>query len=374
MGAFEKVRASTGATSRVVSKFLAKFTLSTGDMNSSFKAPTLDGVVFDLENVGTRLWVAGRFAKVGGVTRRGLAALSTSSGNLSTYFNLTLSGIHNPQFSGSQTYVKRIAVNPADNAVVAVGNFMAVDGKARYQVAKFSLGSKKATLSPWTTPLFRQQCSNKFETNMTDVSYSPGGSYFIVSSTGGYGTFARTTAGTSGCDVVARFTASSRTPGSTPTWTAYSGGDTTWTVEVTDNVVYVGGHMRWENNPNAGDAAGQGAVARTGIAALDPVNGLPYSWNPTRQRGVGVQDMLATGDGLYVGSDTEKIGNGSDAAEETHKRIAMLPLAGGDTLPAAVPSPGFRPPSTRSRTTPHRWPSATSPGRRSSPAARARPV
>ncbi len=34
-----------------------------------------------------------------------------------------------------------------------------------------------------------------------------------------------------------------------PTWVDHSGGDTFWAVEVTESAVYVGGHMRWLNNP-----------------------------------------------------------------------------------------------------------------------------
>ena len=41
--------------------------------------------------------------------------------------------------------------------------------------------------------------------------------------------------------------------------------------------------------------------------------------------------MLATSDGLYVGSDTELIGH--TPGNTYHARIAVLPLAGGRPLP-----------------------------------------
>ena len=88
----------------------------------------------------------------------------------------------------------------------------------------------------------------------------------------------------------------------------------------TDVAVYVQGHQRWLDNPQGSNAPGPGAVSRLGIGAISPTTGLALAWNPTKERGVGGKDLYVTSQGLWVGSDTNRIGG------ETRRRIALLPV------------------------------------------------
>ncbi len=309
---------------------LFKANVAQGTRDPVFRPATFTGDIRDLEVIDNRLWVAGKFTHIGGVAQKALGTINATTGTRDSYFTGVFAGTHRDPavYTGDRTNVLQISSDPANNRLVAVGNFTSVNGVTRSQIVQFDLtGTGSYALAPWYTTLFTSSCSRNFETIMTDVEFSPNGQFFVVSTTAAWGGMSSAYGG-NGCDVVARFESSSTSSLSVATWTAYTGGDSTWTVEVTDNVVYAGGHQSWQNNPIGANRAAQGAVSRPGIAALNAVNGMAWSWNPTRTRGVGVQDMLATSQGLWVGSDTDRIG-----AYEFHSNIALMPLAGGKTLP-----------------------------------------
>ncbi len=280
---------------------------------------------------GSRVYVGGGFTSIKAgstkVARAALAALDKDTGAVRADVNVPFTGL----FNGGATAIKRFDVTPDGTRLVAVGNFTHVGGEPREQIAMLDT-SGVAALAPWVTDRYgrsRNSCASVFDTFMRDVDFSPDGDFFVVNTTGAYagGGFSGTL-----CDTTARWETHAEGAGQIPSWATYTGGDTSYGVAVTGTAVYVGGHMRWENNAFSGDNAGPGAVPREGIAALDPLNGLPLSWNPGRSRGVGAQAIYATGDGLWIGSDTTRFGR------ETHGRIAFVPLAGGKMVPAVPPA------------------------------------
>ncbi len=226
--------------------------------------------------------------------------------------------------------VLKMDVTPDGSKLVIIGNFTEVGGHARTQLAVIDLAASPAALDAWNTSRYGFVCNDTFPTYMRDVDISPDGSYFVIVTTGSYRSPPRL------CDTAVRWEFSAAGADKQPTWVSYTGGDTLFSTAVTGSAVYIGGHQRWANNAYAADKIEPGAVARDGIAALDPQTGLPFSWNPGRTRGVGVFDMVATADGLWVGSDTEHIGwNAEVGGYEYHPRVAYFPLAGGSKIPPA---------------------------------------
>ena len=306
--------------------------VTTGAVDTASRRRPSTGTIRDLEVVGNRLWVGRQVHPHRRRRAEGAGHPERHHGRLRHLLHRRLRGhaphrlpprrdrrpadLEQPARTPSSS---RSATSPASTA-----------RPARRSPSSTSPAPRPHHLSPWSTNLFTAACSSKFETYMTDVEYSPNGQFFVVSTTGAYG---GTTSSNGGTPAATWWPASRATapPRPTPaTWTAYTGGDTTWTVEVTDNVVYAGGHQRWQNNPTGRrPSPAQGAVTAPASPRSTRVNGMPYSWNPTRTRGVGVQDLLATPQGLWVGSDTDRIGDYEYHA--THRADA----AGGWRRPAA---------------------------------------
>ncbi|MGY2002145.1 PKD domain-containing protein [Blastococcus sp. SYSU DS1024] len=313
------------------SRNLVQLSLASGLRTGSFRAGNINGSVDDLEVSGSRLFVAGQFTTVAGVPHGGLATVDVTTGALDEYMGIDVLENHNwPRGTARASVgVEKIAISPDGSRLVAIGNFRTADGLPRDQVVSVQLQAGGAVVDPnWRTTRFEPACSSwSFDSYVRDIDFAPDGSYFVIVSTGGAhpGTL---------CDAAARFDSAASGQSVEPRWVNETGGDTLYSVEVTGSAVYVGGHQRWMNNPTGRDSAGAGAVPRPGLAALDPANGLPLSWNAARHpRGVGAKAILATSTGLYVGSDTEYIGN----REHFRPRLAYFELAGGSSVtPAAV--------------------------------------
>ncbi len=307
-------------------KNLALLSTVNGSLVPGFKVPKINGQVNDLELYKGRLFVAGVFTKVGSVARGGLATFNAVTGAADPFMGVTLTERHNNSGTGATAPVGATAIDvSADGSrLVVIGNFRKADGLDRVQVALVNLtGATAAVQADWRTSRYYPLCfSNAFDSYMRGVSFSPDGSYFVVTATGGPnpGTL---------CDAASRFETGGSGQEVQPTWVVEAGGDTLWAVTITSSAVFVGGHQRWMNNPLGRDNARSGAVARPGLVALDPVSGRPLSWNPGRNpRGVAVFSMLATEQGLWITYNTDWIGK----RQYKRQKLAFFPYQGGTTL------------------------------------------
>lgn len=304
-GQFKNVGGVTGTS------YLIKVDPVTGAVISTF-APGVNGMVYDLHLANGKLYVGGTFTKIRNMVRTNFAVVDTTTGKAvgaDVPFTAAATGT---------TRVMRFDATPDGRKLVVIGNFTRVGTQVRQNAAILDLDTAGgATVNGWTTDLYRYGlCSSSYDTYVYDVDVSPDGSWFVIVTTGG-------PRGTSTlCDTAARWETYTSGPATT-TWRNYTGGDSLTSVAITGPAVYVAGHQRWANNPQGADKAGPGALPRQGIAALDPTTGRALTWNPGRDRGLRAFRVVPTAEGLYVLSDSQKF------AGEYHPRLTYLTVAGG---------------------------------------------
>lgn len=287
---------------------LVQFDLTSGAV-TAFNAHLDSKQARTVDYVGNHLIVGGVFTHVNGVSRVGLASLDPTTGALqSSYLDAGLSGTVSS--TAGATMVYHTAVNPAGTQMAIAGNFTSAGGATHWRTFLLDLGATSATVSAWNAPILQQPCNSTGIPNyVTGLSYSADGTWFSMATTGYRNSSGPLTATV--CDAVSRFS-SSVVSGGIPTWVNYTGCDSLYSVLVEPDAVYVGGHQRWLDNPNACDHAGTGAVSRPGIGAVDPTTGQALAWNPTRSRGRGADYLEMTTKGLAVLSDCAASGISGD--------------------------------------------------------------
>jgi hypothetical protein len=298
---------------------VAKVRLADGSLDDRFVANT-DGNVMDVAVANDRVFLGGSFTTVNGWTRRLLAAVDVTTGTLDRGFRVPVTG--GTGYDGAFS-VRGIDVSPDGRTLASVHNDTFVDGFRRQGVALIDIGSDIASVLPWRTDIYDFDCQAWYPQYrrplMRDVQFSPDGSFIVVASA--IGNFAP------GCDTVIRFP----TAGDgevEPDWISRTF-DTPEALAVSDDAIYVGGHMRWAMAPGTvwtdfangnTDIQPDGTVVRDQIMALSPDHGTALPWDPGAGGLRGVLALRTTDRGLLAGSDGERFG---DLPLERH---ALFPL------------------------------------------------
>lgn len=294
-------------------KNIAAVNTTSGTLVSSF-AHSASGAVNNIQvvNASKEVMVGGNYTSINGSARGYFASLNPTTGAVDSYMTLAVAGTYGGNSGPTKIYNQQLS-SRGDRLLVE-GTFTTIGGVAHRQVAELDLSSTKATLDAWSNATINStSCAAGEEFYARAAAFSPDESTIYVAATGYVGSSPY-------CDAVAAFANTAAAP---VKWINYTGGDSLYAVASGPSDVYIGGHERWANNPQGRDSCGPGCLSRPGIADISAGSGLATSWNPTRDRGHGADDMLVTSAGLWVASDT--FYNSVKCANLYHPGICFFP-------------------------------------------------
>jgi hypothetical protein len=310
------VAGSFNTVGGVARQKVASLNLTTGAPISTFAfTQSTNNQATALAATNSTLYVGGRFSRVNGVLKTGLAAVNTASGAVDTSFTNNLSG--GIGVNGALG-VPQLKLTHDGSKLLVVHTGRQINGQDRYGMGIIDTASKQ--LLPWRSQLWDENLGRVGGvTRIYGADIAPDDSYFVVTS--GSGGDAPPIS-----DTAIRYPltdAAMNDSNVQPAWISRHF-DSIYSVAITEVGVYVGGHFGFIESPssddpwpgldNVGYGTGQGlggyglgdqVVRRDHIAAISPTTGKSLEWYPMGGSNSfeGDKAMEATSRGLLIGGD-----------------------------------------------------------------------
>lgn len=313
-------------------KDIAEISTSTPNVVTTF-GHSASGQVETLASYQGHVIAGGYFTSVNGSAADPyLVSLNPVTGKDDGFIHLSISGNYNyPGVSANATRVYNQALNHTGRLDLVMGDFTSVGGQPRQQIFMLNLTTRPtATVTGWTSPQFDgsqgeqapgdttgypYQCATNEPYYIQAAAWSPDSSTVYIGDTGYHpnGWPTGQTPRTGLCDAAAAFPATlpDGTYGPvTSEWINYTGCDSIYAAAADASAAYFGGHERYSDNSQDCDALGPPpAMNAPGMEGLMPSTGALMTNSAgtaglySRGKGLGADDMLVTGAGLWIASD-----------------------------------------------------------------------
>ena len=279
-----------------------------------------------------------------------MTSLNPVTGQDDGFLKLSISGNYNfPGVSSNPTRVYNQSLSHSGQYDLVMGDFTTAGGLPRQQIFMLNLATTPATVTGWTSPEwdgsmgelstanpagYPYQCATVEPFYIQAAAWSPDDSAIYLGTTGYHpnGFPVGATPRTGLCDAAASFPATISPPAQNGqpgyvlhNWVNYTGCDSLYSAAADTSTAYFGGHERWSTNPGDCDAPGPTAISAPGMEGLSPATGA-LTFNPTRARGLGADDMLVTSAGLWIASDNQD-GSQSCGGVGGHAGLCYLPYS-----------------------------------------------